>query len=134
MMRFQELAILNCCWTLCLVIYISKKILQQWFWCSGAIYFHVTYPKVLMLAHNYQAPKNTPDRVKQRIHVVDMHENDLVIICNTTIPSVANTPKKTISLQLFLMNPLQHIMMIRMMVLSFCSNSINTFTLTMKVS
>ena len=49
---------------------------------------------------------------------------------NTEITSVAYTLKKIISVQLFLMNILLHIMMINIMVLEYCSNGIQLIVLT----
>ena len=74
--------------------------------------------------------KNVPTRLYQRIHEVDMHENDSVMTCNTKIPYVDNTMEKFISLKLYVINFLLHMMRIRMMVLKFCFNSIHHIMLT----
>ena len=39
--------------------------------------------------------KKVPFRVKQCIHAVDVHENDPVMTCNSSIPYFTNTTKKT---------------------------------------
>ena len=41
--------------------------------------------------------KNAPLRIKQRIHYVDMFDNESVMSCNTKIASVVNTPKEIYS-------------------------------------
>ena len=43
-----------------------------------------------MLDKYSQALKNSPLRVKQCIHDVDIFDNDYIMSCNTAIPSVAN--------------------------------------------
>ena len=48
-----------------------------------------------IIDQDYQAPKDMYLRVKQRIHAINMFDNDYLTTCSTTITSVKNNLKKT---------------------------------------
>ena len=59
--------------------------------------------RFVMIVHDYQDLKNISNRVKQLIHEVGMHVNDLEMTCNAMIPSADNTMKK-INLSAIILN------------------------------
>ena len=78
--------------------------------------------------------KITEEHPNQGQNIIEIHENYSIMTHKKDIPSVANTMKKFISVQVFLMNTLQHIRMMIMMVLNYCSESIQIFILKTKTT
>ena len=68
--------------------------------------------------------KITEEHPNQGQKIIEIHEDYSIMTHKKDIHSAANTMKKFISVQIFLMNTLQHIMTIRIMVLNCCSDSI----------
>ena len=82
------LNIMSCC------IYFPRRYSNSYFDVQEKFIFMLPIQRFLMLSHNSQALKNIPDRVKQRIHEFNMHENYCVMTFRVEIPSDVDTLNK----------------------------------------